>query len=162
MTDQGTLPDRGGDTGSERYGGFWIRVLAYIVDGIILNIVFWLLVTIFGIDMFGGMLDSDPAAMAAASGAMGWVNLAGFVIALAYSAGFHSSSLQATPGKLLVKLKVTDSGGQRISMLRAIGREFARYLSGIILLIGFIMVAFTDRKRGLHDMMAGTLVTYRS
>jgi uncharacterized RDD family membrane protein YckC len=56
---------------------------------------------------------------------------------------------------------VTDEQGQRISILRALGRELSKIISALILLIGYIMVAFTDRKRGLHDMIAGTLVAYR-
>ena len=144
------------------YGGFWIRVLAYVVDGIILNIVFWLLMTIFGVGMFGGMMSGGPAAMDAASGTLGIINLVLFLIGLAYAAGFIASPLQATPGKLLVKLKVTDRNGQRLGIGRAIGRELAKFISAIILMIGFIMVAFTDRKRGLHDMIAGTLVMYHS
>lgn len=158
MTDQGTLPDRGGVTGSARYGGFWIRVLAYIVDSIVLYITFFVISLIIGIDL--AMLASpDSEAMSSATSAMPPIS---FVIWLIYSVGFISSNLQATPGKLLVKLKVTDGDGQRLSVLRALGRELSKIVSTIILLIGFIMVAFTDRKRGLHDMMAGTLVSYRS
>lgn len=143
------------------YGGFWIRVLAYIVDGIILNVVFWLLMAIFGVSMFEGMMAGDPAGMEAASGMGAFIQLVTLVIWLAYAAGFIASPLQATPGKLLVKLKVTDNAGQRLGVGRAVGRELAKIISAIILLIGFIMVAFTDRKRGLHDMIASTLVMYR-
>ena len=57
-------------------------------------------------------------------------------------------------------LVVTDLDGRRISPLRAIGRYFAKILSGIILFIGYIMVAFTDRKQGLHDMICSTLVVH--
>ena len=52
---------------------------------------------------------------------------------------------------------MTDQG-QRLSFLHATGRYFAKFISAIILGIGFLMIAFTDRKRGLHDMIAGTLV----
>jgi len=55
-------------------------------------------------------------------------------------------------------LIVTDMDGRRISVLRALGRYFAKFLSGLILFIGYIMVAFTDRKQGLHDLLASTLV----
>ncbi len=71
---------------------------------------------------------------------------------------FESSSWQATPGKKLLQLKVTDLYGNRIGFGKATGRYFAKLLSGLILGIGFIMVAFTEKKQGLHDMMAGTLV----
>jgi uncharacterized RDD family membrane protein YckC len=55
-------------------------------------------------------------------------------------------------------MKVTDLAGNRIFLLRATGRYFAKTISGLILFIGFIMVAFTEKKQGLHDMIAGTLV----
>ena len=60
--------------------------------------------------------------------------------------------------KKALGLSVTDLSGNRIGFGRATGRYFAKILSGLILLIGFIMVAFTQRKQGLHDMLAGTLV----
>lgn len=144
------------------YGGFWIRLLAYIVDGIILNIVFWLVMMLFGVSMMGGMLSGDPSAMDAMSGGMAGIQLVGLVAFLVYGAAFNSSNLQATPGKLLVRLKVTDDSGGRLTFLRALGREAAKIVSSIILMIGFIMAAFTDRKRALHDMIASTLVMYRS
>jgi uncharacterized RDD family membrane protein YckC len=70
----------------------------------------------------------------------------------------ESSSYQATLGKMIFGMKVTDLYGNRISFARATGRHFAKILSGMILGIGFIMVAFTERKQGLHDLLAGTLV----
>jgi len=59
---------------------------------------------------------------------------------------------------MIFGMKVTDLNGNRISFARATGRHFAKWLSTLILWIGFIMVGFTDRKQGLHDMLAGTLV----
>jgi uncharacterized RDD family membrane protein YckC len=55
-------------------------------------------------------------------------------------------------------MKVTDLNGNRISFERATGRHFAKWLSGMILFIGYIMVGLTERKQGLHDLLAGTLV----
>ena len=75
-----------------------------------------------------------------------------------YFVGFESSSWQATPGKRALGLIVTDTEGRRISPARAVGRYFGKILSGLILLIGYIMIAFTERKQGLHDFLAGTLV----
>ncbi|MGA9497765.1 MAG: RDD family protein, partial [Terriglobales bacterium] len=75
-----------------------------------------------------------------------------------YEAFMESSSYQATLGKMIFGMKVTDLYGNRISFGRATGRHFAKWLSGMILGIGYIMVAFTERKQGLHDLLAGTLV----
>ncbi|GEQ96830.1 hypothetical protein JCM17844_04670 [Iodidimonas gelatinilytica] len=70
----------------------------------------------------------------------------------------ESSEKQATLGKAAIGIKVTDMNGQRISFLRATGRHFGKILSTIILLIGYVMILFTKRKQGLHDMIAGCLV----
>jgi uncharacterized RDD family membrane protein YckC len=75
-----------------------------------------------------------------------------------YHSLLESSSWQATVGKKAVGLRVTDMFGNRIGFGRATGRYFASILSGMICLIGFIMVAFSEKKQGLHDMLAGTLV----
>jgi len=75
-----------------------------------------------------------------------------------YEAALESSSYQATLGKMALGLKVTDLAGNRISFARATGRHFAKYVSGMIFFIGYIMAGFTERKQALHDMIAGTLV----
>jgi uncharacterized RDD family membrane protein YckC len=94
------------------------------------------------------------------------VHLVRFVISFAFStlvnwiyeAALESSSHQATLGKMALGLKVTDTEGRQISFARASGRHFAKILSGMILLIGYIMAGFTERKQALHDVIAGTLV----
>jgi len=85
-------------------------------------------------------------------------NLLGLLIGWLYFAILESSPWQATLGKKALGLVVTDQLGQRIGFGRATGRYFAKILSALILLIGFIMVAFTERKQGLHDLIAGTFV----
>ena len=75
-----------------------------------------------------------------------------------YFALLESSERGATVGKMAMGLRVVTDQGERLSFLNATGRYFAKIISAIILCIGFIMIAFTDRKRGLHDMIAGTLV----
>jgi uncharacterized RDD family membrane protein YckC len=70
----------------------------------------------------------------------------------------ESSSLQATLGKWMVGIKVTDLTGHRISFKKSIIRFFAKILSGQILAIGFLMAAFTERKQALHDFLAKTIV----
>ena len=94
------------------------------------------------------------------------INLVSVIVRLAFSglakwiyeASMESSARQATVGKMALALKVTDLEGRRISFARASGRHFAKYISGMILLIGYIMAGFTERKQALHDMIAGTLV----
>jgi uncharacterized RDD family membrane protein YckC len=86
----------------------------------------------------------------------------GFVVGIVgswlYYALFESSPKQATPGKLACGFVVTDMNGGRISFGKATGRYFGMIISTLILFIGFIMCAFTEKKQCLHDMMAGCLM----
>lgn len=142
----------------EHYGGFWRRVGAYLIDAILIAIVFGIVGSILGVDFgYDATVATTPEdAMATQGDPM--ASLLGLVIGIAYFAGMESSSMQATLGKKVLGMVVTDAAGNRISFLRAVGRYFAKILSALILFIGFIMVAFTERKQGLHDIIAGTLV----
>ena len=131
------------------YGGFWIRLVAYIIDAILISLVFGVVTSIFGvryIDM-DDMSRIDPT-----------VNLLSLAVAWLYFALMESSERGATVGKMAMGLRVVTNDGKRLSFMNATGRYFAKILSAMIFCIGFIMIAFTDRKRGLHDMIASTLV----
>jgi len=123
------------------HAGFWLRFFAFIVDAVILSIFNWIIVSILG----EGSIYQVLATL------VGWL----------YFAGLESSSGQATWGKRLFNLKVTDVEGNQISFARATGRYFAKFISSIILLIGYLMIAFTEQKQGLHDKLANTLVLKR-
>jgi uncharacterized RDD family membrane protein YckC len=71
------------------------------------------------------------------------------------------TSMQGTLGKAVLGLKITDHDGGRISILTSIGRYLGYILSAIILLIGYMMVGWTERKQGLHDKLASTYVVYK-
>lgn len=138
----------------EQYGGFWVRVVAYIIDVVLMAMVGAVIGLVFGgvVGASGGDM-SDPA-----GGPSMFLNLISLIIGIAYFAGMESSNWQATVGKKAMGLIVTDTDGNKITFLRALGRYFAKILSGLILFIGYIMIAFTERKQGLHDMIASTLV----
>ena len=140
------------------YGGFWIRVVALIIDAIIVRVVIAPVGMIFGgLGLAGGMMRGFPhRGLAILGGGVTFILLV-FGNWL-YEAFMESSSYQATLGKMIFGMKVTDLNGNRISFERATGRHFAKWLSGLILCIGYIMVGFTERKQGLHDLLAGTLV----
>ncbi len=126
------------------YAGFWRRVFAYLVDLIVLVVIQTVL---YAIEL-----------MLAAGVAQTLSFMVTFLFGWLYFALFESSSYQATPGKIALEIKVCDIHGQPISFARATGRHFGKILSGLILYIGFIMIAFTKRKQGLHDMIAECLV----
>lgn len=140
------------------YGGFWIRVVAVIIDSIILRVVVTPVAMVFtALGFAGWMVPGFPH--------HGLTLLGGgvtFILSIfgswLYEALMESSSYQATLGKMILGMKVTDLEGRRISFERATGRHFAKWLSAMILGIGFIMVGFSERKQGLHDLLAGTLV----
>jgi uncharacterized RDD family membrane protein YckC len=139
------------------YGGFWIRVVAFIIDAIIVRIVVAPVGMIFGgLGMAGMMTGLHRAPLALLGGGVT------FILALfgswLYEALMESSSYRATLGKMIFGMKVTDLYGNRICFGRATGRHFAKWLSAMVLFIGYIMVGFTERKQGLHDLLAGTLV----
>ena len=138
------------------YGGFWIRVVAYLIDGILLNIVFGIIGVIVGVSMIP--IDPTTTDPMASMEHMGRFQLVALVVTWLYFALMESSPRGATVGKMVLGLRVVDEQGNRISFARATGRFFAKFVSTIILMIGYLMVAFTERKRGLHDMIAGTLV----
>jgi uncharacterized RDD family membrane protein YckC len=140
-----------------RYAGFWVRVVAAIVDHVILRVVVAPVSLIFGGLGMASRMTGLPHRGIGLLGSGVTVILLLFGSWL-YEAFMESSSYQATLGKMIFGMKVTDLSGNRISFERATGRHFAKYLSGIILGIGYIMVGFTDRKQGLHDILAGTLV----
>jgi len=158
-TGASAIPQMQRPTAYVGYGGFWIRFLAALIDGIILWVVFMPFNLMFGVGMFGThhsrMGPENLAALAAMGSLLALLKLlAGWF----YEAYFTSSERQATPGKMALGLKVTDLQGRRISFANATGRYFAKWVSAIILMIGFIMAAFTERKQALHDMIASTLV----
>jgi uncharacterized RDD family membrane protein YckC len=151
------------------YAGFWERVAAYLIDGLILGIPFGILVVIL-IFLFGGfgmMLHRRPPADAGEAmafvGPMFSLFFLGMLVFIAlqwlYFAGLESSERQGTIGKSVMSLRVADSEGRRLSFGHATGRFFAKIVSGMVpFAIGYIMAAFTARKQALHDLIAGTLV----
>lgn len=136
------------------YAGFFRRWLALIVDGLILGIPIVIVAVVVGLAGGAGNRDAN----AAGELIQGIYYLLYFLVAPFYYALQESSSAQATLGKRLLGIKVTDLTGKRIGFGNALGRWFAAALSYLTLYIGFLMAAFTTRKQALHDFAAGTLV----
>lgn len=124
---------------AEPYAGFWKRFAAIIIDAIIVSAATGFLIAItFG----GGTL----------------FILVGHWL---YEAWLTSSEWQATVGKRVLRIVVTDIHGRRITFARASGRHFAKYISAFLLFAGYIIAAFSAKKQALHDMIADTLVVNR-
>lgn len=118
----------------KRYAGFWWRILAGLIDNIILAII------------------------STAIFFMGAQYL-GFFIYWLYFVLLQSSEKRSTLGMRACGIKIHDEYFNRLGFLRLTGRYFVTGLSGIILFIGFFMIAFTKRKQGLHDLVARTIHT---
>jgi uncharacterized RDD family membrane protein YckC len=117
------------------YASFWRRFGAMFIDGV-----------------FGGILGGLMAAIFRAPIPVS------LVCALLYQPVFEASILQATPGKALLGMRVTDLLGQRITFKKALIRYLMKLVSGFILLIGYLMQPFTEKRQALHDIVAETLV----
>jgi len=124
--------------------GIGRRFLALLVDALLLNLLAAVLI--------GVQTQEAP----------GVGVLAAFVAAWLYNAGLESSPAQATVGKLLLGMRVTDVDGRRISFARASLRFIAKIVSGLVLALGYLVAFFTPKRQGLHDLVARTLVVRRA
>jgi uncharacterized RDD family membrane protein YckC len=142
------------------YAGFWFRAAAYFLDTSTLGFV-------LGATVLRSILRSNhvgPSFQDAwkfytsdspqATAMLLLIQLASWL----YFAAFESSPWQATPGKKVLGLRVTDLEGKRLSFIRASGRYFGKIISWLLFGIGFVMAGFTEKKQALHDMLAGCLV----
>ncbi|MBI5044157.1 MAG: RDD family protein [Nitrospirae bacterium] len=138
-------------------GGFWIRLVAIIIDGIILNFIFriFLIFVNLGVGLGtiirGGVL--DEAQILSLIIAL----FVAIIIIITYFVLFVGWRGQ-TPGKMLFKLKIIQTNGKEMTYGRAFLRWIGYSISSLTLGIGYLMVAFTKQKQGLHDKIAGTYV----
>ncbi len=150
------------------YASFGARLGAWIIDAIIIGCVQFVVVapimTFLGFGLASQVEDgaiSEEAAVGMIGSIFAMVGSAMIVtvaITLLYFALMESSKSQATLGKMAVGIKVTDLEGNRINFGKAFLRSIGKIISGMIMYIGYIMAAFTEKKQGLHDMIANTLV----
>ena len=151
------------------YAGFWLRLVAYLIDSAIMTVAFGAIIAIVmatvGLRFFRGFAPQlyerpvNPLFPAALLGAILVLLPVTIAVTWIYFAALESSAHQATLGKIALGLLVTDLQGQRVSFGRASGRFFAKIITGLIpFFIGYIMAGFTEKKQALHDLIAGCLV----
>lgn len=132
------------------YGGFWIRVGAAAVDTATLLLPTLLISFLYrssvrpATELEATMVDLVDTSLS-------------ILVWWAYSAVLVSSHWQGTVGKKVCGLKVVDYEGSRITFARASARYLAGLMSAITFL-GILMIAWTQRRQGLHDFIASTLV----
>jgi len=140
-----------------RYAGFWFRALALFIDTIFSTVIAFIVLFPIAFMLFASVADSATSKELETMGEfMG--NVMRWIITWLYFTLFESSKWQATPGKKLLGLRVTNLNGERIGFGKANGRYWSQIISVLILFVGYIMAAFTEKKQALHDMIAGTLV----
>jgi uncharacterized RDD family membrane protein YckC len=133
---------------NRRYGGFWIRVLAKLIDGIVVG------TCIYGVTfVFAGWtgIISGATGVASIIFLMQWLAAASYEIYL-------TSRYGGTLGKIALSLRVISARGGDLSLGLSAGRYLAQLASSFTLLIGYIMAAFDPQKRALHDRICSTLV----
>ena len=139
-----------------KYAGFWVRVVASVIDAFCLLPIFGLMYLFALFQSAGSLIGEDDAVFFAT------FNMLSIIVSVVtpwlYEAILYSSPWQATFGKKALGLRVVGSTGERITFGRATARYFSKILSSLVLLAGYIMVAFHEKKRGLHDVIAGTFV----
>ena len=151
-----------------QYAGFWIRFAAYLIDGILLNIVTSIISTaiVFSNFSFSDYMDllsnlestgTIDQAFWSFLGKMFLAYLVGLAVMIAYYT-FTVGKWGRTVGKATLRLKVVKPDGSRVSYWRALGRSLAYYLNGFTFGLSYLMIAFTNKKRGLHDYIADTIV----
>jgi len=161
--------DEGPDIGV--YAGLGRRLIAFIVDIILILLFDLVAATVLGLirgiqNSYFYFVQHVPADQLTTEGTMGAMlgsiiaayGILLIVIPWLYYAGFESSRSQATPGKLLMRIVVTDLNGNKPTFARVTLRHFAKFLSTLIIFIGFLMIGLTKKRQGLHDTIAGCLV----
>lgn len=165
----GTPPSTTGAAYSPQlfYAGFWLRFVAYLIDSVILGIVYVVLIVVVifasGIAAMLRNLPENPTPDMFLRGefVLAILSLVAITTAVTwlYYAWMESSPSQGTLGKMAMGLIVTDMQYRPVSFARASGRFFAKFITGLIpLCIGYIMAGFTAKKQALHDMIASCLV----
>jgi len=152
-----------------KYAGFWLRFVAYIIDYIILYVINLIIIApvlgIIGISTPGAAMDMgsmtegdilqmvQTVLMAVVAG-----SIVLMIVNILYYTIMEASKFQGTVGKIALGLKVTDSDGNKLDFVKAFLRNLGKIVSGAIIMIGYIMAGFTEKKQALHDMFVGALV----
>ena len=147
------------------YAGFWKRVAAYLIDGVVLSVPMLLLIIplIAHLVHMAGSLEGASESVKLASEIrarqlLSIAQLISFILPMVYFAWMESSSKQATLGKIVLGIKVVDANGQRMTFWHAFGRNAAKIISGLTLNVGYFMAGATRKKQALHDQLASAYV----
>ena len=154
---------------NSNYAGFWLRLVAVIIDGIVIgciqSLVFVPMLAAVGFGIASNIESMDMQDSGDIMGMVGVIVAAlsaywvlAMCIQILYFSLMESSKFQGTLGKMALGIKVTDMNGAKLDFVKAFLRNLCKIISNFTLLIGYIMAGFTEKKQALHDMIASTLV----
>ena len=147
--------------GNVEYAGFGIRLLAWLIDFLVLLFLSLIIGLISGffiafLLIYVSIVSADSSIVTSLSNFIS--GFIGFSVNLLYFTLFWSSKFQGTPGKILLGLKIVDANGNKISYSTALIRYISTIISSLLLGIGYLLIIFDDRKQALHDKLASTYV----
>jgi uncharacterized RDD family membrane protein YckC len=142
-----------------RYAGFWRRLAAYMIDYIVA------VIAAYAVAVVGALLIGLPGGERFEGSALTiaaiWIIASDLIVPWLYWTLMESSGRQATLGKRVLGIMVTDIEGRKVTFARGTARYWAKLLSFLILLIGFVLAGFTPRKQALHDIVSSCLVVVK-
>jgi uncharacterized RDD family membrane protein YckC len=142
------------------FAGFWLRAVAYLIDTVFISLVFGLIAS-----FYPSTFIKFPGAASISLTSLPQLTPIAFAITITatwfYYTMFEASIWQATPGKRVMRLYVADLNGQRVTFARAAARNFAKMISSLTFLVGYLVAGFTEKKQALHDILASCLVLRR-
>ena len=144
------------------FAGFWLRAIAYSIDTVLISLVLGLVASFYP-STFMKFPDGVPASPTLTT--LPQLTPVAFAITFTaiwfYYTMFEASVWQATPGKRILRIYVADLHGQRVTFARAAARNFAKIISNLTFLAGYLVAGFTEKKQALHDILASCLVLRR-
>ena len=144
------------------FAGFWLRAAAYLIDTVLISLVGGLMASFYPNSF---LKFPDAAAASNPLTSLPQLTPVAFAITITatwlYYSLFEASDWQATPGKRILKIYVTDMNGQRATFARVALRNFSKIISSLTFLVGYLMAAFTVKKQALHDLLSSCLVLRR-
>jgi uncharacterized RDD family membrane protein YckC len=142
------------------FAGFWLRAFAYLFDTVLISLFFGLIASLYPATFI-----KYPDAASTSLTSLPQLTPIAFAITITatwfYYTMFEASVWQATPGKRVLRLYVADLDGKRVTFARAAARNFAKLISSLTFLVGYLVAGFTEKKQALHDILAGCLVLRR-
>jgi uncharacterized RDD family membrane protein YckC len=144
----------------DNLASFWWRLLAYVIDAIIVSVLLSFFASTFIIAMYKemeGNAVTNEALLARLK-----FNLIVFVVSAVYHSIFEATPMRGSIGKRICKLAVVDADGRRLSILKALVRNFSKLLSSIVFGIGYLTILWDDHRQAWHDKIAKTYIIIRN